>query len=791
MFARGSVSIIFTLCLFLIPAFAFGATIRVPHDQPTIQAGIDAANDGDTVLVADGTYKGAGNKDIDFKGKAITVRSENGPDASIIDCEREGRGFYFATGEKADSVISGFTVTGGGHVTSGGGIYCSSASPSIINCKIVGNDINGNGGGVYCSSGASPRIIECIISDNRAGPGLGYYVGGGVFCGSSSSPTITNCRIINNGAYRGGGIYISDSSPTISRCIIYKNIAGLTDMPGTGGGIFCASPSSPKIVNCIIAANTAESGKGMDGYGGGIYTGGDSASSITNCTVSGNIQEPGWSSPGTTGGGIVCGPATKIVNTIFWGNSPGEIDGNPDITYSDVKGGFEGLGNINSDPLFAANGFYQLTAGSPCIDAGTPNGAPDTDIDGNVRPQGSGYNMGAYEFFKAPALPTAQTDPATQIATGSATLNGTVNPNGGSSWYYFEYGPSEDYGLISESMNAGSGLSPVFVSMGVKDLEMSTRYHYRLVAANSGGTVYGEDRTFLSGADKPTVTTEPADAVTTDSARLNGTVNPNGASTTYYFQYGRTTDYGSTTPVSDAGSGTATVRVNANIDGLELNKTYHFRLVAENSVGEVFGPDQSFTTDGLAPSVTTGSATSISAGEATLNGSVNPNGEDTTYYFEYGETASYGFTTIVTGAGSGTDPVSVSAVLKELTPYTTYHYRLTAENSLGSSFGDDKTFYTEDMPEVYVSPDGVCGGNEPCYSTIQGAMDFAQSGATVYVVAGDFFESPVLDMKKVIILQGGWDASFETQVSNTVIHGSLLVSAGSLKTRKVILHFQQ
>ena len=141
-FPKWPILFISTLSFILFSSIAFGATINVPGDQPTIQAGIDAASDGDTVLVADGTYTGEGNKNLDFKGKAITVQSENGAESCIIDCENEGRGFYFHTGEGVDSVVSGFTITNGrptGATLHSGGIYCSSSSPTITNCIISNN----------------------------------------------------------------------------------------------------------------------------------------------------------------------------------------------------------------------------------------------------------------------------------------------------------------------------------------------------------------------------------------------------------------------------------------------------------------------------------------------------------------------------------------------------------------------------------------------------------------------------------------------------------------------------
>ena len=110
----GKPGIVLATCLMLLVVFsAQAAMIRVPGDYPTIQAGIDAAADGDTVLVADGIYTGAGNKNLDFKGKAITVSAENGAESTIIDCEGAGRGFYFHSRETSESVVSGFTIKNG------------------------------------------------------------------------------------------------------------------------------------------------------------------------------------------------------------------------------------------------------------------------------------------------------------------------------------------------------------------------------------------------------------------------------------------------------------------------------------------------------------------------------------------------------------------------------------------------------------------------------------------------------------------------------------------------------
>ena len=300
------------------------------------------------------------------------------------------------------------------------------------------------------------------------------------------------------------------------------------------------------------------------------------------------------------------------------------------------------------------------------------------------------------------AAPSTATGPASSVTATSATLNGSVNPTGLSTTYYFQYGTTASYGSNTKSTSAGSGTGNVSASAGISSLTCNITYHYRLVATNSAGTSYGSDKTFTTSdcpADPPTVTTGSATSVTATSATLNGTVNPNGASTTYYFQYGTTTSYGSTTLSTSAGSGTGSVSVSVDISGLTSNATYHYRLVATNSAGTSYGSDNEFTADvSPKPEVTTGSASSVTASSATLNGTVNPNGASTTYYFQYGTTTSYGSSTTSTSAGSGSSSVSAIGPVSGLICSTTYHYRLVATNSAGTSYGSDKIFTTSDCP---------------------------------------------------------------------------------------------
>ena len=316
-----------------------------------------------------------------------------------------------------------------------------------------------------------------------------------------------------------------------------------------------------------------------------------------------------------------------------------------------------------------------------------------------VATSSGGTSHGSDEIFMTPPnRPTAATSYVTSVTQTSAALKATVNPNGGTvSDCHFEYGTTSSYGSSAPCASLpGSGTTPVAVSASITGLTANTTYHYRIVATNPGGTSYGADQIFTTLPAPPTVATESASGVTPSAATLNATVDPNGETVSdCHFEYGTTSSYGSSAPCTSLpGSGTTPVAVSASITGLTANTTYHYRIVATNPTGTSYGADQIFTTLPAPPTVATESASGVTPSAATLNATVNPNGETVSdCHFEYGTTSSYGSSAPCTSLpGSGTTPVAVSASITGLTANTTYHYRIVATNPTGTSYGADREF---------------------------------------------------------------------------------------------------
>jgi len=365
--------------------------LRVPADYATIQAAIDDAVDGDTIWVADGTYSGEGNLEIDFRGKAVIVRSENGPDGCTIDCRGEGRAFYFNTGETADSVLDGFTITNGGNTDYGAGIRCMGSSPTIRNCVFLKNAAGLYGGGLCNCYGSHPTVVDCTFRENSCSQSGIYGRGGGMANRQGSNPIVSNCTFIGNSArYNAGALGNFDaSSPCVTRCTFRGNRADFN-----GGAVFNMAGSEPVFKNCIFTGNQAGgSGGAMNNYGAAV--------ALMNCTINGNLAE--WSC-----GGVWSGAAgeVRLDNCILWGNTDSRnsrqielaqltVDsGDVQIRYCAVQGWsgtLAGIGNIGLDPLFVdpAGGDYRLrseglrwdsgrgqwmfdSVTSPCIDTGNP-----------------------------------------------------------------------------------------------------------------------------------------------------------------------------------------------------------------------------------------------------------------------------------------------------------------------------------------------------------------------------------------------------------------------------------
>ena len=331
-------------------------TINVPTDSSTIQKGINGAFNGDTVLVAPGNYV----ENIDFSKKKITVASrlilfpqdtaiisqtiiQPATDGSIVTFKRE---------EDEDAIICGFTIANG-YGSVGGGIYCDSTNPQILNNKIMGNEWDQEGGGIYCVDRAHPTIIGNFIADNSA------PYGGGIYCDVNCDPYIKNNVVVGNWAQTGGGIYCVQSSPIIVNNTIDSNYVTMTEK-SVGGGIAILGPNaSPEIRNNIIT-NTS--------YNCGIYA------LLSSPHISYNDV---WNN-GPGGSNNFCGCPEGVGDTTWeWNFNRTPCDS---------------FFNIIRDPCFDPDsGNYFLSCSSVCIDGGDSTFLP-------LAVGGAKIDMGAIEY---------------------------------------------------------------------------------------------------------------------------------------------------------------------------------------------------------------------------------------------------------------------------------------------------------------------------------------------------------------------------------------------------------
>jgi hemolysin type calcium-binding protein/purple acid phosphatase-like protein len=314
-----------------------------------------------------------------------------------------------------------------------------------------------------------------------------------------------------------------------------------------------------------------------------------------------------------------------------------------------------------------------------------------------VATNSSGTGRGADATFATQAAPAVVTGAAGALGPSSASVGGTVDPNGSSTGWWVEYGTSTSYGSRTDTQSAGAGASPVDVSVRLTGLRAGVTYHFRLVASNAIGTGRGGDRSFRTDS-AASVSTGGVDEVTVSSARLGGSVNPHGRGTAAWFEYGTTSALGSRTTDQDAGFGTSSTKVFAQVTGLQPGTRYYYRVTARNDAGTIVGQTRSFTTS-AGPLAATGPA-QVSGVNVVLTGTVDPVGRATTWWFELGPTTAYGTTTVVKSAGSGRGAVTVSQSVAGLSPGAEYHVRLVARSSAGTTRGVDVVFRTAGLPVV-------------------------------------------------------------------------------------------
>jgi hypothetical protein len=373
-----------------------GAVIHVPGDSATIQAGINGALPGDTVLVADGIYTGDGNHDIDFDGKAVVVKSENGAQTTIIDCEDAYHGFLVWYVEDSAATLDGFTIQN--CVT---GLWVRQTMLQLLNCTIKGcissQGMSGEGGGIY-GRDSWLAMDNCVLLDNEARGAWNSY-GGGMHI-LNSSLEIRECLFQQNVAANGGGAFIGACDLSIENSTFRDNLATWagSEISEVGGALYIAGCDSAVIRGCLFELNDALR------TGSGIYAASFSQFLIENTTFAYNRKTAFalWSGDLTLQDCIIAfgNRAPFSTNTVEMEFACCNIYGNIGGDWVGDIAQFEGInGNFSADPLFcdiAVSDFHLKTC-SPCapenntcgvligaFDVGCTYLCGDADADGQV-----------------------------------------------------------------------------------------------------------------------------------------------------------------------------------------------------------------------------------------------------------------------------------------------------------------------------------------------------------------------------------------------------------------------
>jgi len=664
------------------------------------------------------------NKNTVQKGESVTLSwtSQNATECHAL----AGAGFETGSatsGSDPVSPLNGTTTfsmecTGpGGSVQVNKTVTVETSQYPVPTVTINANPTSVNSGGTSVITWSSTNATQCYATS-----GAGFATNNAT-SGSDQSDPLYNTTTFSVTCTGSGGsnsasvtVYVNsqpqDPVPTVS----------LTANPSsvTSGGSSVLTWSSTNATQCY--------GTGGSGFSVNAISGSDQVGPLYySTTFSVTCTGPGGSNSASATVYVNSQPQDPVP-TVTINANPTSVNsgGTSVITWSSTNAtqcyatsgaGFATnnatSGSDQSDPLYNTTTFSVTCTGS----GGSNSASVTVSVNSNPPQQCQ--------------VPTVITNSATGVSSSSATLNASVNPNNCSTSYWFEYGTTMSLGNTTASQSAGSSSGSLVVSSGISGLLANTTYYFRAVSQNTAGTVQGSILSFTTGGGggtqgtAPTALTNPATNVSQTTATLNGQINPNSAATSYWFEYGTTMSLGNTTAAQSAGSSASFMSVSGSVSSLSANTTYFFRIVAQNQYGTTQGTILQFTTggggtnNGLAPYAVTYSATNYSQNWATLNGQVNPNGSQTSYWFEYGPTSSFGNSTAFQNIGSGSSANNVTASISGLQQNQTYYFRIIAQNQYGISYGSTLSFST--------------GGdnNESLYVQTNSASNTTQNSATL------------------------------------------------------------
>jgi photosystem II stability/assembly factor-like uncharacterized protein len=482
--------------------------------------------------------------------------------------------------------------------------------------------------------------------------------------------------------------------------------------PGSSTAIDCSTSKGYDLplATYAIAADPSRPGVAFAGTEQGTYETVDGGGRWAKLTTNGLTST--WSLSLLVSGDTVRTATSRGVATIQL-TAPAATTGGSQVNGADVDLAGSGSGNGQSAQAFFEYGptaSYGQTTPSTDIGSGTDPTPVATQISATwnttyhyriVVVSGDGIAVGADQTATVPPLsPQVSLGTPKGITVTGATVRATIDPSGVDTTYHVEWGPTSSYGTSSPDVELDGSAGSTAVSVGLQNLSPATTYHYRVVASNGGGTTTSPDATFQTSAlTLPQVSIGPPVAIDTSTASLYATVTPGNSDASYHFEWGPTTDYGSTAHAGQLTANTVTSVEIATLQGLTPDTTYHYRVVATNSAGTVTSADATFQTAALTlPQVALGTPTAVGTSTATLNASVDPGNSDASYHFEWGTTTSYGSTSNAGQLSANSGGSVQSATLQGLTPDTIYHYRVVVTNSAGTITSSDETVQTAAEP---------------------------------------------------------------------------------------------